>query len=83
MYIGSFSFGLEWLTQESFDWVILWTTLSHIPREQHTGVYSGIERCLVNGGRLLVFDNDLAGVSMDIHPFDLFKAVIFSFSNTL
>eukprot|EP00092_Neocalanus_flemingeri_P010690 GFUD01011514.1.p1 GENE.GFUD01011514.1~~GFUD01011514.1.p1 ORF type:complete len:264 (+),score=89.19 GFUD01011514.1:272-1063(+) len=60
----------------SFDCVVLWTTLSHIPRADHGAVFAEIARCLAEGGRLVVFDNDLAGCSMASGQFDLFKIVL-------
>ena len=60
---------------------MLWTTLSHIPRDDHVKVFAEVARCLDTGGRLVVFDNDLAGVSMATHQYDIFKVIMDHFSH--
>ena len=60
---------------------MLWTTLSHIPRADHVKVFAEVARCLDTGGRLVVFDNDLAGVSMATHQYDIFKVIMDHFSH--
>ena len=52
---------------------MLWTTLVHIPKVDIVKVFAEVARCLDTGGRLVVFDNDRAGVSMATHQYDIFK----------
>eukprot|EP01063_Lacrimia_lanifica_P032227 TRINITY_DN5469_c0_g1_i1.p1 TRINITY_DN5469_c0_g1~~TRINITY_DN5469_c0_g1_i1.p1 ORF type:complete len:317 (+),score=104.62 TRINITY_DN5469_c0_g1_i1:474-1424(+) len=43
-----------------FDHVVFWTCLSHIPIARHDAVFDEVRRCLMPGGTLHVFDNDMA-----------------------
>ena len=52
---------------------MIWTTLSHIARDEHADVFAEVIRCLRTGGCLIIFDNDLAGVSMAVSQYDIFK----------
>jgi len=69
IYVEGYSTSLP-VADASADAVVLWTTLSHIPVEQHAESYAEILRVLKPGGVLHVFDNDLGSWEGRLHERD-------------
>jgi len=57
-YEEAFSTNLRSVDDASVDHALLWTTLLHIPEEEHAQTFSELRRVLKAGGTLHVFDND-------------------------
>lgn len=55
---------------ETFDHIILWTVLLHIPREDHGKVMEEAYRLLKPNGILHIFDNNPAGRHLGIIDLD-------------